>query len=147
MPQPEEIFILSKSARTEDRFERIGDVVHTLERLPIDKSFKVEITEVKRTRSLQQNRYLWGVVYAKIKEHLEGWDAEDIHEYCLGEHFGWEMLEGLGKRRRLRPIKRSSKLSTMEFMDFVDWIIRHMAEKGIDIPLPNEADGWNGESW
>jgi hypothetical protein len=76
-------------------------------------------------------------VYPKILQHLEGWDAEDVHEFCLGEWSGWEVMEGFG-RKRLRPIKRSSKLSTVEFMDFVAHIQRTMAERGIDIPDPNE---------
>jgi hypothetical protein len=88
-------------------------------------------------RSHEQNRYLWGVCYAAILKHLEGWDAEDVHEYCLGEWSGWETLEGFG-RKRLRPIRRSSRLSTTEFADYVGFIQRTMAAKGIDIPEPNE---------
>jgi hypothetical protein len=60
-----------------------------------------------------------------------------LHEYFLGEHFGWETLEGFG-RKRLRPLKRSSKLSTAEFAAFVDFIQRKAAELGIYIPDANE---------
>src|SRR3990167_6283674 len=84
-------------------------------------------------RSDQQNRYLWGVVYPVILKHLEGWDAEDVHEFCLGEWSGWETLQGFG-RKRLKPIKRSSKLTTTEFMDYVAHIQRTMADKGIYVP-------------
>jgi hypothetical protein len=55
----------------------------------------------------------------------------------LGEHFGWETLEGFG-RKRMRPIRRSSKLSTMEFQDYVAFIQQKAAELGIVIPDPNE---------
>jgi hypothetical protein len=89
-------------------------------------------------RSHEQNRYLWGIVYATILKHLEGWDADDVHEYCLGEWGGWETMEGFG-RKRLRPLRRSSKLNTTEFAEFVSFIQRHMAEKGIQIPNPGEA--------
>jgi hypothetical protein len=98
---------------------------------------KIVISEHKRTRSYEQNAYLWGVVYPSILQHLPGWDADDLHEYCLGEWSGWETLEGLG-RKRLRPVRRSSKLNTVEFMDFIAHIQRSMAEKGIYVPDPNE---------
>ena len=86
-------------------------------------------------RSDQQNRYLWGVVYKTIVAHLDGWDADDVHEYFLGEHFGWEALEGLG-RKRLRPVRRSSRLNKQEFSDYVAFIQRKMAERGVFIPDP-----------
>jgi hypothetical protein len=112
-------------------------IVSLLSALAADTPLKVTIAEYKRTRSVEQNSYLWGVCYKTICEHLEGWSADDVHEYCLGECFGWETLEGLG-RRRLRPLRRSSKLSTTEFSDYVAFIQRRMAEHGIYIPDPNE---------
>jgi hypothetical protein len=66
---------------------------------------------------------------------LPGWDAEDVHEYMLGEWSGWEALEGLG-RKRLRPLRRSSRLNKQEFADFVDFIQRKAAEHGVFIPDP-----------
>jgi hypothetical protein len=103
-----------------------------------EREWKVEVSEFKRTRSNEQNAYLWGVAYPAILKHLPGWDADDIHEYCLGECFGWETLEGLG-RRRVKPVRRSSRLSTTEFSDYVGFIQRTMAAKGIDVPDPGET--------
>jgi len=123
--------VLSKGERSLTR------IVAVLSALAKDKAWKVEIKEAKPTRSNEQNAYLWGVVYEAIRQQLPGWDADDVHEYCLGEWSGWEMLEGFG-RRRLRPVRRSSKLTTVEFMDYVAFIQRTMAEKGIWIPDPNE---------
>lgn len=111
-------------------------VVDALEDLPADQAWKVEIGEHKSRRSDQQNRYLWGAVYPAITQHLEGWDSDDVHEYCLGEYFGWETVIGLGKKR-LRPIRRSSKLSKFEFIGYVEFIQRRMAEHGIVIPDPD----------
>lgn len=106
-----------------------------IEALDRKKAWEVAIEEKKPKRSEHQNRYLWGVVYKTVCDSLGGWDADDVHEYCLGECFGWETLEGFGKKR-LRPIRRSSKLNKQEFADYVAWIQRHMAEKGIYIPDP-----------
>ena len=90
-------------------------------------------------RSQEQNRYLWGVCYATILEFggetLGGWTNQDLHEYFLGEHFGWETLEGFS-RKRIKPVHRSSTLTKMEFVDFVAFIQRKAAEMGIVIPDP-----------
>lgn len=113
-----------------------------LNALPADKAWKIEVSESKPKRSEQQNRYLWGVVYETILkgggEALQGWEAEDLHEYFLGECFGWETLEGFD-RKRIKPIKRSSKLNKMEFSDFVAFIQRKAAELGVYIPDPGES--------
>lgn len=129
----EQTFILQRAV--ERNFSRL---MATLSALPKDCAWKVTIAEWKRTRSNEQNAYLWGVVYPTVLQHLEGWDADDLHEYFLGEHFGWTTLEGFG-RKRLKPLRRSSRLSTTEFSDHVGFIQRTMAEKGIYIPDPNEA--------
>jgi len=91
------------------------------------------------TRSLQQNRYLWGYVYPTIIEQaqLEGWRNDDLHEYWLGECFGWATLEGLDKKR-MRPIHRSSTLTKMEFVDYVAFIQEKAASQfGIFIEDPS----------
>ena len=93
----ESVFTIAKGARG-DRV--IAKIAGFLARLPIDKAWRVSVTEQKRRRTSQQNRYLWGVAYPAILtgggEALRGWHAEDLHEYFLGECFGWETLEGLG---------------------------------------------------
>ena len=119
--------------------EAIAGLLSFLDKLG-DGPWEIKIAPYKRTRSLQQNRYLYGVVYPAIIEgaHLEGWEIEDVHEWCLGEHFGWETFEGLG-RKRIRPIKRSSRLSTTEFSDYIAWIQRTFAQKyGVHLPAPEE---------
>jgi len=116
--------------------ERASAVV---KQLPADKAWKVEISEYKKRRSDEQNRYLWGGVYPAILEAggelLGGWTAEDLHEYLLGEIYGWEILEGFG-RKRMRPIRRSSKMTASEFSSYVAQIQVRMAEHGIFVPDP-----------
>lgn len=119
----------------------IANIVDAIKALPISEGFRAELHEHKSTRSLAQNAYLWGCVYPTILDRsggkLAGWEATDIHEFFLGEHFGWEVLAGFGKRRQ-RPIRRSRKLSKIEFMEFVAFIQRRAAELGIIVPDPNE---------
>ncbi len=128
-------FTLPKDTPRESQVARITRFISGLAR---GKAWSVEVKEARPKRSDQQNRYLWGVAYPAILKHLPGWTADDLHEYCLCECFGWEMLEGFGKRR-LRPLKRSSKLTTTEFQDFVSHIQVSMAEKGIWVPDPDEV--------
>lgn len=109
-----------------------------LDKLPTAKKWKVTVGLYRKRRSDQQNRYLWGVAYKTLQD-ATGQEAQDWHEYMLGEHFGWEEYEMFGKRK-IRPKQRSSKLTTMEFMDFVDFIQRRAAEHGIYIPDPNEGE-------
>lgn len=115
----------------------LSRVVAFLSALSSEYAWSIEVKRVVRRRTCEQNRYLWGAVYKTICEHLEGWEPGDVHEYCLGEWGGWEKIEGLG-RKRLRPIKRSSKLSTAEFAGYIAFIQQRMAEHGIYIADPME---------
>ena len=103
------------------------------------KEWKISVDLNKRKRSESQNAYLWGVCYPTILkaggETLRGWTADDLHDYFLIEHFGHEVIEGFG-RKRLKPLKRSSKLTTLEFTEFVEFIQQKAAEMGIVIPDP-----------
>ena len=112
-------------------------LVAFLDRLPMARKWKVTIELYAKRRSDQQNRYLWGVAYKTLQDST-GQPAEDWHTYMLGEHFGWEEIELFGKKK-LRPKQRSSKLTTMEFCDYVDFIQQRAAENGIYIPDPNEV--------
>ena len=104
-----------------------------------DRAWCIEVLEWKKPRTDHQNRFLWGVCYPAILEGggetLAGWTRDDIHEYFLGECFGWETLEGFG-RKRMRPIKRSSKLTKQEFSDYLLFLETRCAEMGIVIPEP-----------
>jgi hypothetical protein len=126
-------------AKNPEARERIaGNLSRFLSQLPPEQAWSVEVKRHAKRRSDQQNRYLWGVAYPAFLRALPGWEAEDVHEYLLGEHFGWERLEGLG-RPRVKPVKRSSKLSTLEFAEYVDFVQRKAAELGLYVPDPEPA--------
>jgi hypothetical protein len=121
--------------------EAFESVFRFLSGLSPDKPWQITVKPFRRLRSESQNKYLWGAVYPTILqdggEALAGWTKDDLHEFFLGEHFGWETIEGFG-RRRMKPLRRSKALNTTEFMDFVDFIQRKAAEMGIYIADPNE---------
>lgn len=140
-----EVFHVPASPTREQVFERVAKL---FARLPMDKAYRIEVSQHRPRRSNSQNAYLWGAVYPHIlkagAEHLGGWEAEDLHEYLLGEHFGWERVEAFN-RVRMRPIRRSSKLNKQEFSDFVEFIKRRMA--GFSIVIPDAGEGLEGDDW
>lgn len=125
-------FVLSPTDRQAD-IERLTRFLS--ECLP-GKPVRVEVCQHRKRRSDEQNRALWGVAYRTLADET-GNDVNDLHEYFLGEHFGWEVIDVLGQQRR-RPIRRSSKLSTAEFSDFYAFIQYRAAEMGYYIPDPGE---------
>lgn len=100
------------------------------------KPLQVTVEVAKRKRSDPQNAALWGLAY-KVLADATGNDPQDLHDFFLGEHFGWEVCEVMGQKKR-RPIRRSSKLSTAEFAEFYEFIQRRAAECGYYVPDPNE---------
>ncbi len=100
------------------------------------KALRVTVEVARKKRSDDQNRALWGVAYKALSD-ATGHDPADLHEFFLGECFGWEVIEVMGQRKR-RPAKRSSKLTTAEFAEFYDFIQRRAAEAGFWVPSPGE---------
>ena len=94
----------------------------------------------KSKRTPDQNALLWSLyadALAMGGEALGGWVKEDIHEYMLGEYWGWDKCTAFG-RTRMKPKKRSSRLTKMEFSDFVEFVVRRFAEHGIVLSLPDD---------
>lgn len=103
-------------------------------------NIKVTVEEYRPTRSTEQNALLWSLytdIIRKGGEAMAGWTKDDLHEMFLIEHFGSYEIR-LGKRRRLKPNRRSSKLNKQEFSEFVDFIVRYMAEQGVYLELPGD---------
>jgi len=115
----------------------VNSVAVLVRQLDESRAWVVTVEEFRRPRTNQQNAFLWGVVYPCVIEagNLEGWTPNDLHEYFLGECFGWETLEGFG-RKRMRPIKRSSKLTKQEFSEYLTFLEIRCDYMGIRIPEP-----------
>jgi hypothetical protein len=117
----------------------VNSVAVLVRQLDESRAWVVTVEEFRRPRTNQQNAFLWGVVYPCIIEagNLEGFTPNDVQEWFLGECFGWQTLEGLG-RKKVKPVKRSSRLNKQEFSDYLEFISAKCADMGIVIPEPNE---------
>lgn len=121
-----------------DRTEAIDRLTQFLRECAPGKAIRVEVCQHRKRRSDEQNRALWGVAYRILSEET-GHDPGELHDFFLGEHFGWEIVEVFGQKRR-RPVRRSSKLDTAEFADYYAFIQRRSAEMGFWVPDPGEFE-------
>lgn len=141
--------ILPKSSDL-DRSRHIGRVIEALEALSLDHAWKVNVEEAKSERSMQQNRYLFGVAYPLISE-ATGYEKEDVHASLLGKHFGTK-LKRVPKSKFNRegltevPLRttttnengRRSVLGKIPFSEYVAFVQRFAAEQlNIVIPDPD----------
>lgn len=101
----------------------------------------VEIREKKDKRSLKANRAYWGLLVTPLAEHL-GYDRDeidDLHEGLLMLYSGTHVDKVSQKEV---PNKRSRKMTTSEFHDFMEWTVRYAAkEHGIALELPDDTFG------
>lgn len=99
--------------------------------------FEVIFRKEKKARSLNQNAYMWGVVYKLIAD-FTGENEDDIHE-ILKKKFLGESTIMIGGIEEI--IGRSTtKLSTVEFEEYLTKVRAWANEKlEVFIPLPNEV--------
>ena len=106
------------------------------------KDVEYEIHKIKNNRSLQQNKYYFGVVlkcfqqgyYDLNKDYLS---IDDIHNFCKSK---WNFKEIINfKSGEIIQIARSTAdLNTFEFMIYIDEIIKFIGEWfGIEVPSPS----------
>jgi len=118
-----------------------------VDRLPVSKSWRIEIKEARKDRTCPQNAALWGVAYPKLTE-VTGYTAEELHHEFCGRYFGWEVVDIFGERRR-RPRRTTTSneqgerdvLGTVEFAAFYDMVQQIGAEAGVDVPSPDPFHG------
>ncbi len=97
------------------------------------REIKVELSEAKKTRSNQQNRWYWGVIIPMIAEHqgCEVWEYEQVHFELK------RLILGVQKKGKLEIVKSSAKMDTLEFTEYVETVRRWaVKELGVVIPDP-----------
>lgn len=107
----------------------------------------VEAATIPRTN--QQNRYLYGVAYKLIADHV-GYEIEEVAEFCCGAYFGWtekrvpkkpsnpQGVESVPVRTTTRDADGKRRvLSKQDFADYVAFVQRFGAKNGVLIPDPD----------
>lgn len=114
----------------------------TLDSLPLG-DYVITITPNRKTRSNQQNAYLWGIVYPSVLFGLQdaGWeiiDEEQVHEYCKQAFAAREVINKDTGEVISLP-NSTARMQTAEFNVYVDKIKAFALEYlNITIPEPNE---------
>jgi hypothetical protein len=131
------------------REKMIARVSRLLYELPMDKAWRVQISQHKSPRSDAQNRYLNGVCYKLIGDAI-GYERDEISEYMCGRFFGWKEKRVPKKPSNPHGVEsvplrttttdengRRSVLGKTEFAEYVAFIQRFAASKGVMIPDPD----------
>lgn len=99
------------------------------------RSVKIDVKELRDTRSNQANRYYWGVVIAAIADYMGERDAEAVHDLMKVECNPRFVTQG----KKTFRFGMSTKLDSKEFWDYVERVRQFGAiECGIYIQNPNE---------
>ena len=107
-----------------------------------DGDYIMEIKEKKKKRSNSQNSYLWSVVNPMVFRRLVelGHDItiEEAHDF-LKANFNYKEIVKPETGEVLKIPLKTSELSTIEFSEYIERVIRFGAEfLDIQIPYPNE---------
>jgi len=100
---------------------------------------QVIVRKPKNPRSLNQNAYMWGVVYQLISE-TTGYTPDEVHS-AMG------LMFLLDRSRSIPVIRSTASLNTVEMEEYIE-SIRQFAAKDLNcsIPLPNEVDYKDSEA-
>jgi hypothetical protein len=132
------------------RVALIARIARYLTDLPESKPWKIEVTEARSERSIQQCRYLNGVAYKLIGDKT-GYERDEVSEYFCGLYWGWKEVRVPKKPSNPAGIEsvpvrttttdesgERSVLNKQDFADYVAFIQRFAAKKlGLCIPDPD----------
>lgn len=127
----------------------LARVVEALEALPNERTWRVSIEQAKAERSDSQNAYLWAVPN-KLLSDATGYESKEVHEFLCGTYFGWKDrkvpktprnpsgLESVPVRTTTTDENGNrSVLSKSAFAEYVEFVIRFAADKGVVVPPPD----------
>ncbi len=102
-----------------------------------------EVKGYKSSRSIEQNRYYWGVVIDILANEL-WYTPEDMHKEIKKKFLIWnELFKQLEKQQQelLLTAVTTTTLNTKQFEELMTNIRQWSSIKlSINIPTPNEAD-------
>ena len=102
------------------------------------KDITLSVGRERHLRSLNANRYLWGVVYRTLAE-WSGHDEEELHSIFKERFLSHRQLR-LPTGELLEAPGSTAVLDTEQFSEYVSRVKRFAAECGVDVPEPNEVE-------
>lgn len=107
----------------------------------------IEVRKANKQRSNNQNNWYFGIALPLIIQSIvettgEVYTKEDLHEFHLEKVVEAHKVikETLGETIITYTHKRTSDMTTVEFMEFKEKIQVYWAERGINVPDPNQKD-------
>lgn len=98
-------------------------------------------------RSVQQNRWYWGVAIPCVLENLKEmtgtvYEKEEINDYNISQILRPSLTtkDVLGQSIISYKSKRTSEMNVKEFNSFKEELQAHWAERGVVIPDPNQKE-------
>ena len=82
------------------------------------KEVKLTVQQRRDARSLQANKYLWGVVYEAVSD-TTGFTTEEIHEIFKKKFLSYTRKY---KGKSYRFTKSTTKLNNLEFSEYIEKI-------------------------
>lgn len=114
-----------------------------INRLPLDKSWVIEVKPVVKKRTNPQNAALFGVAYPALTD-ATGYTPDELHDAFCRRFFGTVtvvvMGEQVSRARRTTTTNEAGErdvMPTADFARFYDMVQQVGAEAGIDVPSPD----------
>lgn len=95
--------------------------------------YNVYIQKIDKGRTLDQNDYLFGVVYRRALEHTGFLNVGELHKHLMWQYFltNWTFNK---KGANSGKPPSSSKLYKWEMSNYIDWVVAFIQEEwGINI--------------
>lgn len=128
-----------KNGKLNRNRKKIADVIEKFE----GKDIEIIICKKRKTRSLSQNGYYFGVIVTLFQEAIrdlwgEIWSKEKVHEFLKNRFlFNEQINEDTGEV--YKTPKSTTECTTTEIEDYYEECRRFALEDfGVAIPLPNE---------
>lgn len=101
----------------------------------------LKLQKFRNKRSLNQNNYMWGVVYQHV-ENDTGMEVDEVHRFCTKKFLTVRtqiVNKKTGEVLEEETIRSTTDLDTGEMETYLEQVRRFfLMELGIRIPLPNE---------
>lgn len=126
-----------------NRAQILANLIGFINRLPADKPWQVEIEPLRKERSGNQNRALFGVAYADLRDQT-GSDKNDLHDYFCREYFGEVEKRVMGKALKVATRTTTTGydgehdvIEPQEFAKFYEFVQQRAASMGYFVRDPD----------